>query len=75
MHAYQAIADKIRTKVDNGDFGERLPTIDDLSRDYGVSRKTVQKAIGLLKEENVIKAFPHGGRNRRKRIKESWQFP
>lgn len=61
MHAYQAIANTIRTKVDKGDFGQRLPTIDDLAREYGVSRKTVQKAIGLLKEENVIKASPKRG--------------
>ncbi len=51
-----AIAADIRAKIESGQLpaGAQLPTVDRLMVDYGVSRGTVAKALGILKDEGLI---------------------
>ncbi|GGZ87788.1 GntR family transcriptional regulator [Algibacter mikhailovii] len=42
-------------------FGDSIPSINEFSKDYGVSRDTVFKAYTLLKKQGYIKATPNKG--------------
>jgi GntR family transcriptional regulator len=54
--AYQMLAANLRAAIARGDFarGERLPTEAELSRDYGVSRQTVRRALLDLVSEGLV---------------------
>jgi DNA-binding GntR family transcriptional regulator len=45
---YALIAQSLRERVEAGEFGDELPSIDKLGTEYGVGRATVAKAIGVL---------------------------
>ncbi|MEU6849919.1 GntR family transcriptional regulator [Actinacidiphila alni] len=60
---YQQIADAIRAQIDTGQLAPeaKLPTEAELRDEYGVSRETVRKALGLLVNEGlVVSARPQG---------------
>lgn len=60
---YQQIADVLRAQIDTGNLepGAKLPTEAELRDEYGVSRETVRKALGLLVNEGlIISARPQG---------------
>ena len=42
-------------------FGDRIPSINEFSKDYRVSRDTVYKAYALLKHQDLIKSTPNKG--------------
>lgn len=53
---YLQLADKLRYEIEHGIYpsGSKLPTENELSETYSVSRVTVRKALALLDEEKYI---------------------
>jgi GntR family transcriptional regulator len=58
---YQQAAARIRERVQAGELGPRLPSYMDLAHELGVSPMTVQRAIGLLREEGLVYTVPGRG--------------
>lgn len=60
---YRQIADSISEmiKVDNMQKGDRLPTEQEFTTKYDVSRATVRKAIAELVEKNIVNVSPGKG--------------
>src|SRR5580704_19148748 len=54
--AYRTLADVIRTEIRNGQYagGRKLPTEEQLSASYSVSRQTVRRAMQDLVSEGMI---------------------
>jgi len=44
----------LRDRLDTGEFGEKFPTDEDLTSDYGVSRQTVREAVRRLQSEGYL---------------------
>ncbi len=57
------LAEQISLAISNGEFevGESLPSINELSKKYSVSRDTVCKAFSNLKERGLIDSVPGKG--------------
>jgi GntR family transcriptional regulator len=57
------MAADIRLKIERGDLqpGEQVPSLDDLARDYRVSRATAQKALRVLREEGIVETRQRWG--------------
>ena len=53
---YQTVADELRRRVSAGAWpaGQLLPAESELAADFAVSRVTVRKALGVLKEAGVV---------------------
>ena len=53
---YQLLADRLREELirNSGQTGWKLPTEQELARQYHLSRQTVRHALALLKEEGLI---------------------
>jgi DNA-binding transcriptional regulator YhcF (GntR family) len=53
---YQQVADSLRTSILNRRYapGEKLPSGNDMARHYGVARMTVQQALRILRDEDLI---------------------
>jgi GntR family transcriptional regulator len=51
---YRQIAEHLRTLVDDGDPGDRLPSDADLCAQFGVSRMTARQAVDLLLAEHLV---------------------
>ena len=62
--AYHSIADVLRTRLDDGTYpaGARLPGEHALSREFGVTRNTVRRALGIVENEGAIVTVPGVGR-------------
>lgn len=60
---YQIIKEDIKKKIDTSQLspGDRLPTEQELTEQYQVSRITVSKALGELKEEGILVRYPNKG--------------
>jgi GntR family transcriptional regulator len=61
--AYLQIADAIRERILRGDLrpGEGLPSERDLARQWGVTRPTITRALGVLKAAGVAEARQGSG--------------
>ncbi|QUQ70590.1 GntR family transcriptional regulator [Kutzneria sp. CA-103260] len=59
--AYRQIAADIRERINSGEYapGAQLPSEQDLTATYDVSRPTIRDAVGLLRAEGVVYA-QHG---------------
>jgi DNA-binding FadR family transcriptional regulator len=57
------MADALRKAIETGIYatGDRLPTEQDLGKEFGVSRVVVREAITILKAEGVIESFQGKG--------------
>lgn len=54
---WRQIADHLRTAVERGDYspdGPALPSVERLSQEFGVARRTAHKALKLLRDEGLI---------------------
>src|SRR5690606_5039871 len=53
---YQQIVNSIIEDIENGylTVGEKIPSINEISEEYYLSRDTVEKAYNLLKEKKII---------------------
>ncbi|MFE5396369.1 GntR family transcriptional regulator [Streptomyces sp. NPDC056568] len=60
---YEQIADDLRTRVANGEFGpgDLLPSGRDLAEQWGVSRATVVKAYDILRHDGLVAARQGSG--------------
>lgn len=60
---YVRISEDIRGKIKSGEipYGSRLPAERQMAEDYGVDRKTLRKAIGLLSEEEILNCMQGKG--------------
>lgn len=60
---YVRISEDIRNKIKSGEipYGSRLPAERQMAEDYGVDRKTLRKAIGLLSEEGILNCMQGKG--------------
>src|SRR5690625_2065784 len=63
MTPYEEVAQAMRERVAHGVYrvGDRLPSIRELCREFGVSVSTAQAAYGRLEDEAVIEARPKSG--------------
>ena len=62
-YLYKSVYDALRGKIDSGQIqaGEKLPTENELAESFGVSRITVQKAMGMLVQEGYVIRRPGRG--------------
>jgi GntR family transcriptional regulator len=62
-HRYQEIASELRTAIERGDHpdGSRLPSENDIVRDYNVARNTARDALAVLKREGLAVARQGSG--------------
>lgn len=53
------VANEIRDAITRGDFkpGQRLPTILELSKQYGAATGTIQKAIDRLRDAGMVESW------------------
>jgi DNA-binding GntR family transcriptional regulator len=60
---FQQIADDLRNRINKGEWapGQVMPTIKALSGEYEVAGQTVQSAMRVLKEENIVVSEPARG--------------
>ena len=58
---YQQAAARIRERIQAGELGPRLPSYMTLAHELGVSPMTVQRAIGVLRDEGLIVTIPGRG--------------
>jgi len=60
-YPYLAVADSLRGRIRAGELTGKLPTRLELAEEYQVSHMTVQRAIDILKSENVLYSVPGMG--------------
>jgi len=60
---YEGVAQSLTHLIESGTFqeGQRLPSIRDLSRQFGVSVNTVREAYGVLEVRRMIDSRPQSG--------------
>lgn len=60
---YKGIVQDLQTRITQGEIvpGARLPSINDLSRNYGVSTITVRAALRELAADGVVESRPRSG--------------
>ena len=56
---YLQLASLFRRRIQGGEWqqGAQIPTVDQLSGEYGVARATMRQALGLLEAEGLISRF------------------
>lgn len=66
---YLRIADDLRAKIVSEELqvGDRLPSIPEITREYGVARNTAADALDVLTQEGLASARPGSGTYVRKR--------
>lgn len=57
---YQQLAAILRARIASGELavGRPIPSEETLSQQYGVARLTARKAVGLLRDEGLVKHVP-----------------
>ena len=58
---YQQVAARIRERIRAGELGPRLPSYMTLAHELEVSPMTVQRAIGVLRDEGLVVTRPGRG--------------
>lgn len=53
-YPYVQLANWLRGQIEAGEIGPRLPTVEQLAEQSGLSGNTVQRALRLLKDEGLI---------------------
>jgi len=55
--AYEAVYDGIRSRILNGDWavGRRIPTIEELSREFGTGVSSVREAVKILGKQGILR--------------------
>lgn len=75
MKKYQAIYKDLENKINQGDYPAEspLPSEQELTKQYGVSRDTIRRALGLLEKAKLI--HKSQGRGSLVRRQEHFNFP
>jgi DNA-binding GntR family transcriptional regulator len=58
---YQQVATRIRDRIRAGELGPRLPSYMTLAHELEVAPMTVQRAIGVLRDEGLVVTVPGRG--------------
>jgi DNA-binding GntR family transcriptional regulator len=59
---YVQVAGKIREQIrQEMSSGDRLPSVREIAREYGVNARTVQKSLKILTSEGLIASTPGWG--------------
>ena len=58
---YRQLAAQLRTRIESGELGPRLPSIMTLAEEAGVSTRTMQRAVDVLKDEGIVYTAPGRG--------------
>lgn len=60
---YLQLADILRKRIADGVIppGRRIPSQTELEDEFGLSRNTIKKALGLLKDEGLVETAPGRG--------------
>ena len=53
---YRQVAAILRGRIENGEYTSRLPSIADLTQEFGIARTTAAKALRLLAAEGLAEA-------------------
>lgn len=63
VNLYELLADKLESKIisDTNLFGQKLPSEQELAKNFGVSRNIVREALKLLKERGLITSHTGDG--------------
>lgn len=63
LATYQQLANELRRLMDEGELkpGDALPSLYQLVEETGLSHSTIQRAIGLLKDEGRLVSAPGRG--------------
>jgi GntR family transcriptional regulator len=51
---YQQVAAILRERIASGELSARLPSLKTVAQDFGVSHVTAEKAMNLLRDEELI---------------------
>lgn len=54
MPPYKRIAAGLRVKIGTMKTGEQIPSVTEITQEYGVSRNTALRALRLLRDEGLI---------------------
>lgn len=70
---YRELIDYILNQIECGEFvpGQKLTSENELTKQFGISRQTVRKAIGVLEEQGVLRRVRGSGTYLNDRRKES----
>lgn len=58
---YVQIAAELRHRIKTGRITAKLPTLEQLVEEFGVSEKTVRRALDVLKDEGLTYSQPGRG--------------
>lgn len=58
---YQQVAALLRERIASGEIGPRLPSYMALAEELGVAPRTVQRALGVLRDEGLVYSVPGRG--------------
>ena len=61
VHPYLQLADQLREAIASGQITDVLPSLTELCESSGLSMRTVQRAVDVLKKEGVIYSVPGRG--------------
>jgi len=53
---HEQLAGILRTRISSGELTGRIPSIKSLAQEYGVSHRTVERALSTLKQEGAVVA-------------------
>ena len=54
VYPYLQVAAQIREKIASGEYAGKLPSYTELEALTGLSRRTVQRAVGVLVDEGLV---------------------
>jgi DNA-binding GntR family transcriptional regulator len=60
-HPYVQLAGQLRDKIASGEIADKLPSITELIAASGLTTNTVQRALRILKAEDLIYGVPGRG--------------
>jgi GntR family transcriptional regulator len=64
---YIQVAAELRRRIESGHWasGQKISTIEDLQKEFGVARVTVRQAVELLEKDGLVRS-KDGGRSSRR---------
>ncbi len=60
-YKYEMVLDNLRSEIGEMEFGEKMKSRNELAKQFGVSRVTIEKAVAQLVKENVLRSVKGSG--------------
>lgn len=54
---HEQLAGILRGRISSGELSGRIPSIKSLAQEYGLSHRTVERALNTLKDEGLVVAL------------------